>query len=415
MTNDSRHEDDILEPTTEVVDGAEGTPAEDDSPQPEYTKATVISSTSDLDEDEEYDPNDGLETARRPWSSDRKRRFACFVAVVAAILVVAVLFAINVFGYKPNPASATTTASSSTTSTVLPSVGSANETAPVDTTKDPRTPATFVPFHKSNHVDKTWAELYEDVTTAKAQYYIDAVNNHADKTGFDWSDVQKWAKDPQLNGVTPLTIQVYGNFTDSEARAIVAQLVGKDQAALLKIFRHPVGILGNTRSVGFEKVGDFLDLRKMVRLSLCPIIYDKNGKAISVDGNSGIFADCFNIWWLVTPGQPGQPVHPGHPGTPPPGLTPKDASKDVGANPNVASWKKDGGQKHHVSGADGSKVSNGLQTDPAKDAAAAKAKADADAAALTAAHQAAIDAANSTGGGTVDDNQGHTSSGGVSW
>jgi hypothetical protein len=330
-----------------------------------------------------------------------------FVAVAAVILTVAVIYAFNGFGPKPNSASATTTTSNPTTSTVLPSVGSADETAPVDTTKDPRTPATFVPFHKSNHVDKTWAELYEDVTTAKAQYYIDAVNNHADKTGFDWSDIQKWANDPQLNGVTPLTIQVYGDFTDSEAREIVARLVGKDQAALLKIFRHPVGALGNTRSVGFEKVGDFQDLRKMVRLSLSPIIYDADGKAISVDGDSGIFADCFNVWWLVsTPEQPGHHHH---------GLTPKDPSKDVGANPNVAPWKKDGGQTHHVSGADGSKVSNGLQKHPKTDADAAKKKATTDAAAKAAAHQAAIDAANSTGGGSVDNDQTHTSSGGVTW
>jgi len=354
------------------------------------------------------------------WSSDRKWRFARFVAIVAAILVVAVVFATNVFGSKPNSASATTTTSNPTTSTVLPPVGSADETAPVDTTKDPRTPATFVPFHKSNHVDKTWAELYEDVTTAKAQYYIDAVNSHADRTGFDWSDVQKAANDPQLNGVTPLTIQVFGNFTDSEARAIAAQLVGKDQAALLKIFRHPVGILGNTRSVGFEKVGDFLDLRKMVRLSLSPIVYDKNGKAIGVDGNSGIFADCFNIWWLVTPGQPGQPGHPGHPGIPPTGLTPKDASKDVGANPDVAPWKKDntGGHAsngHTVSRGDGATISNGLQTNPAGDATAAKSKADADTAAKVTAHQADADTAKTSGGGTVDDNQTHTPSGGVTW
>ena len=83
-------------------------------------------------------------------------------------------------------------------------------------------------------------------------------------------------------------------------------------------------------------------------------------------------------------------------------MTLKIPSQDVGVNPNVAPWKKDGGQKHYVSGTDSSKVSNGKQTDPAKDAAAAKAKAEADAAAVAAAHQAALDAATA-----VDNNQTH--------
>ena len=94
----------------------------------------------------------------------------------------------------------------------------------------------------------------------------------------------------------------------------------------------------------------------------------------------------------------------------PPKLTPKDPSKDVGANPKVAPWKKDntGGDSskgHQVSSGNGATVSNGLQTNTAADATAAKAAATkaaaADAAAQTAAKKDAV---------VVDSNQSHTSS-----
>ena len=36
----------------------------------------------------------------------------------------------------------------------------------------------------------------------------------------------------------------------------------------------------------------------MVRVSLSPVVVNKNGKVTGVSGNSGIFADCLNIWRL---------------------------------------------------------------------------------------------------------------------
>lgn len=88
---------------------------------------------------------------------------------------------------------------------------------------------------------------------------------------------------------------------------------------------------------------------------------------------------------------------------------PKDPSKDVGANPGVAAWKKDntGGNAangHTVTNEDGATHPNGLQRDPAADAAAAAAKAEAAAAAAQAAHEAAVTAAAAN----VDSSQNHT-------
>jgi hypothetical protein len=96
---------------------------------------------------------------------------------------------------------------------------------------------------------------------------------------------------------------------------------------------------------------------------------------------------------------------PTTPNTPPTTLTAKVGSQDVGANPNVAPWKQDGGQKHTVTKGDGSKEPNGLQKHPKEDAAKAAADAAAKAAADKAAHDAAVAAAKK-----VDDNQKHSGS-----
>lgn len=51
--------------------------------------------------------------------------------------------------------------------------------------------------------------------------------------------------------------------------------------------------------------------------------------------------------------------------TPTPGLTPKDPTQDVGANPDVADWKKDGGETHEVSTVIDPEVGNSYQpTEP---------------------------------------------------
>lgn len=98
-----------------------------------------------------------------------------------------------------------------------------------------------------------------------------------------------------------------------------------------------------------------------------------------------------------------------------PHLDPKDPSQDVGVNPAVAPWKKDdtGGDAskgHQVSNEDGSKVANGYQADPKKDAAEAAKAAAEQAAAKEAEHQEAASKAT-----VVDSGQDHTSTGAPDW
>lgn len=241
--------------------------------------------------------------------------------ITAVAIAVVVVCVVNSLGSKPSTANATVPATPVTTTTVdadgstiatVPVVGMGEEVAPVDTTKDPRTPATFVPFTHRSLITTTYPGLVDAVTTAKASAYIEAVNDRSDATDFDWNDFLVWAKDPPKNSkgttITPLTIQVFGgNWTDAQARAIASELVGKDLAAVLNIVRHPAGRLLNTRSQD-GKIVDFLDLRQMVRVSLSPFVYDTNGKVVGVAGDSGIFADCQNIWRLALP--PGKHTPP---------------------------------------------------------------------------------------------------------
>jgi hypothetical protein len=223
---------------------------------------------------------------------------------------------------------------------VLPVVGKKGEVAPVNTTHDARTPASFNfrPFTAYGKPALTWHSLVSAVADAQAGWYRKAVNDRSRATGFNWSDIKKWAFDPQVMKAYTLTIQVFGaGFSDSQARNIAAGLVGQSLADRLPIVRHPDGILINTRSVGFHKVGDFLDVRRMVRVSLSPVVYNKNGKVTGVRGNSGIFADCLNIWRL------GKVVK--HPAKPP-GKTPKKHHKKHPLTPK--NWKQDAYVKGHA-------------------------------------------------------------------
>jgi hypothetical protein len=237
-----------------------------------------------------------------------------YKAITSTILLIAVLCVGMLFAAScgKSPATKATTSANTTSSKttkvadadgtfkVLPTVGKKGEIAPVNTTHDARTPATFEPFTHSNTPVLTWAGLVRDVNAVHANWYSSAVNDRAKATGFAWTDIETWAYDQELYGVYPLTIQVFGaGFSNAQARSIASELVGPSLANKLPIVRHSAGILINTRSVGDKKVGDFLDVRRMVRVSLSPIVYSKDGKRVlGVDRNSGIFADCFNIWRL---------------------------------------------------------------------------------------------------------------------
>jgi len=304
------------------------------------------------------------DTPRRPWSPQRKLRFATTL-LVATLVVAAAVWGIsktgvfktgtsqaqastvetstsptpNLLGVWGNPASNDATVSIDGSYVALPAYGSTDETAPVDTTGDTGTPASFNPFTHSGHVYKTFKELRDAVKEAKATYYVDSINASARWTGISWDLIESYANNSQLASVSPLAIQIYGgDWTDAQARAEASKLVGKDLAAMLPIFRHPAGILVNSRLVGFEAIDKFLDRRKMVRVSLSRIVFDANGKPIAVRDGSGIFADCDNWWFLVDlkPAPPGKPTPPG--GHKPP--TPKPHHHTSGKNWRDGSYAK---------------------------------------------------------------------------
>ena len=112
---------------------------------------------------------------------------------------------------------------------------------------------------------------------------------------------------------------------------------------------------------------------------------------------------------------PPPPTCPPGQGTWPHCIVPKDPSTDSGVNPKIDSFIKSGGDKYTVSNGDGATVANGNQGTAADVAAAQQAaaqKAAAEAAAAKAAQDAAILAANQSGGGQVSTDQNQGSSGG---
>lgn len=201
----------------------------------------------------------------------------------------------------------------------VPLVGHDGEgAAPVDTTDDPRSPATLDVLLKCKQA-KSWYDLV--VCVGDDQTYKDAVNARKSLTGFDWDEILRFAKEP----VDARVIQVFNwGISDREARDRVRELVGSD-ADKLPIARH--GVTMNTRRFEDDSIHDFADIRQMARVSLAPLVY-KSGKVVALRADSGIFVDCFNIWWLPqavvingAPPKAGQPGTPGTGGGNPPGTS----------------------------------------------------------------------------------------------
>lgn len=306
-----------------------------------------------------------------------KKRFKATGFIIILAMVFSLFVLAMAFFYPHTTIAVGASVKDGTGIYVLPIVGTTGETlTSADTTTDSRTPATFKDVRGTFGKLMTWKDLVDGVNKVGAQWYKDAVNDRSKSTGFNWADVEKWAKDPQLDQKTQLTIQAYGGtWNDDQVRAIAADIVGKELANKLPISRKPAGVLANTRSLGAGKVGNFLDIRNMVRVTLSPIVYDDKGAVRGVSADSGIFVDCLNIWWTIEiVGQ--KPTTPSKTTA-----IPKDPNKDVGSNPKVDPWKKDatGGNPaagHQVTTANGATTSNGLQTNPAADAVTAKSAAD---------------------------------------
>lgn len=206
-----------------------------------------------------------------------------------------------------------------------------------------------------------WQSLVDCVDKHHAQWYVDGVNQRAAYTGFNWDDIVKWGKATTSDGTKPeeRVIQLYKkDMSDDAARTAVAKLVGGVNVAkgLPQPQRYGAPAYANTWRTSGKKpaMTDFADYNSEVRVTLSPLVLDKNGHVIGLlkGVSSGVFVDCYNLHWLfkAVPKTPGTPVPicskdvtkncspPSHPGctagkkchhTPPPGgckhncLTPK--------------------------------------------------------------------------------------------
>lgn len=171
-------------------------------------------------------------------------------------------------------------------------------------------------------------------------------------------------------------------------------------------------LLNNIKSRGVNEM-DILDSKNWIAVqSKIKFRYPgntflKEGMVVSAGPRDGAIGDIFMVFLPPTLAPDGSGVSPAavavrggcnNPQTTPPipfVLEAKDPTKDVGVNPLVADYKKDatGGdytKGHQTSNSDGATVSNGIQVDPAADAAAAKAAADKAAAEKAAAHAKAL-------------------------
>lgn len=147
-----------------------------------------------------------------------------------------------------------------------------------------------------------WDTLVTCVESNNLQWYIDGVNARASQTGFDWSDIELWAKARTPEGNLPEVryAQVFGpGVPSATATADARALTGED----LRVVRQPA-VFSNTQGIEAGRMADFdydpLPARE-VRVSLMPLKLNSAGEAVGVlNTRSGVFIDCLNIWWSET-------------------------------------------------------------------------------------------------------------------
>lgn len=211
-----------------------------------------------------------------------------------------------------------------------------------------------------------WDTLVDCVKDANATWYIKAVNDRAQKTGFSWSDVEAWASARLSNDRLPevRVIVVHGHeseINDAEARRRAIPLVGEDVAKRLNIVRRPAVFI-NTWTPDGKSLEDYTfdpEPQNAVRVALMPLKLNANKHVVEkLNYGAGIFVDCFNVYWepyavnltsgkppktpktppTNTPPSPGSNTPPPAPpggGTPPPAPPVPPAPKDTSQNPVV--------------------------------------------------------------------------------
>lgn len=244
----------------------------------------------------------------------------------------------------------------------VPLVTSAPGDSSADTTSDTDTPPSLPKGICA--ILKDWQSLVDCVEDNQFNWYIDAVNERETKTGFDWSDIKRWAVAKTAKGNAPevRVIRVYGNsVSNTEARKRAVELIG-NAGNRLQIVRQP-DCFANTRGLELGVMEDFVYCppgSREVRVSLTPLRI-KKGKVIGLlETGSGVFVDCQNVHWIppviktpddiqtvcysnCNPGPdcthdcqpPPEECPPGQTGTPPNCLEVKHPGEDPGPQGNA--------------------------------------------------------------------------------
>jgi hypothetical protein len=192
-----------------------------------------------------------------------------------------------------------------------------------DSTGDDRTPPTY-----SEVVSHGPAVSWQDLSLAMQDktWYVQGVNDRKAMTGFNWSDVERFA----ATNVDARMIVVYGlDYSDQRARDAVRDLVGT-AADTLPIVRRDTCI-ENTRGFEHNQMQDFLDCRKMVRVTLAAIEYNDDGSFKQLNPDRGVYVDCFNVHW-----KPGQVTHQPTTSSAPQTTTPTTTAAPTTTPPQVS-------------------------------------------------------------------------------
>ena len=168
-----------------------------------------------------------------------------------------------------------------------------------DALDDPRTPAVLAEIGPV----QSWTALVAAIEGSDLAWYHEAVDSFEEETSWEWAEVKRWAR-AEADGFPTRLGHVFGdeNVSDAEARDLVADMVDDpDSLEELEIVRpsdREAGHLVNTRRLSdAERMSPFRDNRSMVRVSLAPVIFDDDGEPVGLRNDSGIFADCLNLWW----------------------------------------------------------------------------------------------------------------------
>ena len=144
-------------------------------------------------------------------------------------------------------------------------------------------------------------DSWDDVVACKGndEAYMSSYDLFSNSLGFNRADVERWATvAPDYNAQYILV----SNWPEMEnpvnaRNALVNDgILTRDQANKLAVRVERCFI--NTRNLETVHPEPFADCkRKQVRITLAPLVLDKNNKVVKAKLGSGTLADCGNLWW----------------------------------------------------------------------------------------------------------------------